>query len=141
MRFNIFAALAIFCGLVLTACGGKPEEQIVGTWKIDADAMKAEMLKDPRFKDMPEEAKAKAMEQGMKMMGSMTAEITKDGKITMNMGKDMKTEGTYKVTATNGKVVTLETTMDGKTENIEVTVDGSSIQLKGPKGPAMTFKK
>ena len=53
MRFNIFAALAIFCGLVLTACGGKPEEQIVGTWKIDAEAMKAEMANDPRFNYLP----------------------------------------------------------------------------------------
>ena len=141
MRFNIFAALAIFCGLVLTACGGKPEEQIVGTWKIDADAMMAAMADDPRFKDMPEEAKKTALEQGAKMMGSMTAEFTKDGKMSMNMGKDMKKEGTYKVVSTEGKTVTLAATMDGKTENIVVTVDGSTIKLKGPDGPEMTFKK
>ncbi|MGK0359719.1 MAG: hypothetical protein ACI9U2_002025 [Bradymonadia bacterium] len=141
MRFNIFAALAIFCGLVLTACGGKPEEQIVGTWKIDAAAMQAEMANDKRFKDMPEEAKKKALEQGVKMMASITAEITKDGKMTMNMGKDMKKAGTYKVISTEGNVVTIEATMDKKTEKMTITVDGGKIKMKGPKGPEMVFMK
>jgi hypothetical protein len=141
MRFNIFAAIAIFCGLFLSACGGgKPEEQLVGKWKADVDAIAKTMMDDPRMAKMPEEAKKKAMEQGKKMLENMSMEFTKDGKMVMSLGKDMKEEGTYKVKAVNGKEVTIEGTMKGKTQEIKATVDGGKLSMKLD-GKDMVFKK
>ena len=143
MRFNIFAAFAIFCGLFLTACGsGKPEEQIVGKWKVDLSAL----ANDPKLAEIKDEAKKKEMlDQVTKMMGSMTAEFTKDGKMSMVMGKDMKTEGTYTVKSSEGNVLTLETKMKRgdkeKTETVKVTMDGGKMKLAGPGGQEIVFTK
>lgn len=143
MRFNFFAALAIFAGLFLTACGsGKPEEQIVGKWKVDLSSIE----NDPKLKEIKDEEKKKMMlEQAKKMLGSMTAEFTKDGKMVMVMGKDMKTEGTYTVKSTEGNVVTLETKMKRgdkeKTETVKVTMDGGKMKLAGPGGQEIVFTK
>jgi hypothetical protein len=115
--------------------------EIVGTWKVDPATMAAQMANDRRSEYMPEEAKKRLLEQGVKMIAGMTAEITKDGKITMNMGKDMKKAGTYKVLSTEGNVVTIEATMDGKTDKMAITVDGGKIKLKGPRGPEVIFMK
>jgi hypothetical protein len=141
MRFNIFAAIAIFCGLFLSACGGgKPEEQLVGKWKADVDAIAKTMMDDPRMAKMPEEAKKKAMEQGKKMLENMSMEFTKDGKMVMSLGKDMKEEGTYKVKAVNGKEVTIEGTMKGKTQTLKAMIDGGTLSMEVD-GQKMVFKK
>lgn len=139
MRFNIFAALAIFCGLLVTGCG-KPADKIVGKWKVDLAALE----NDPNLAKLEGEAKKTALEAAKKMMGSMTTEFTKDGKVIMNFGA-MKMEGTYTVKSTDGNTVTLETTMKKgdkeKKEEIKVTVDGGKIKLKGPDGKEIAFVK
>lgn len=141
MRFNIFAAIAIFCGLFLTACGGgKPEEQLVGTWKADVDAIVASMKDDPKMAKMPEEMKKKMVEGISKELGSMSFEFTKDGKMIATLGKDKKTEGTYKVKNVNGKELTIEGTMDGKTQELKATIEGGKLIMNIEK-QKITFKK
>lgn len=134
MRFNIFAAIAIFCGLFLTACGGgKPEEQIVGTWKADVDAMAKSIMDDPRMAKVPEEKRKEQLESAKKMFSSMSFEFTKDGKFLTSasmMGKEMKEEGTYKLKNVNGKELTIETVVKGKTKEIKATLDGGQLKMK-----------
>lgn len=134
MRFNIFAAIAIFCGLFLTACGGgKPEEQIVGKWKADVDATAKSIMDDPRMAKMPEDKRKEKVEQAKAMFASMSFEFTKDGKFVTSAsmaGKEMKDEGTYKIKAVNGKELTLETVVKGKTEEIKATLDGGQLKMK-----------
>lgn len=140
MRLNIFASIAIFCGLFVTGCG-KPADKLVGKWKVDLAALE----NDPKLAEIKdEEQKKAALEAAKKMMESMTTEFTKDGKIIMNFGA-MKMEGTYTVKATDGNVVTLETKMkqgeNEKTDEVKVTVDGGKIKLKGPDGKEIAFVK
>lgn len=105
----------------------------------------ASLENDPRLAKMEGEAKKKAMEQTKAMMGQMTTEFTKDGKLIMALNPQMKMEGTYKVLSVTGNAAKIQTTMkqgaNDKTETVDVTFDGAKLRLKGPGGQEIIFTK
>lgn len=129
-RVAILSAIAFSFGLFLTACSGKPEDKIVGKWAVDVESTVAA---EPKAKEMPEEEKAKLIEQTKAFLGNASFEFTKDGKFIAKMG-DKEESVAYKVVKTEGNTVTIETTQGegeaAKTEQGTITVEGDKLTMK-----------
>ena len=129
-RFAILAIFSFTLGLFTVACGGKAEDKLVGKWGINLEAT---MAADPKMKEMPEDAKKKAMEQAKAFLGNMSFEFTKDGQAIAKMG-DKEEKSTYKVTKTEGNTLTIEMTEGegdkAKKETMTFTIDGDSLTMK-----------
>jgi hypothetical protein len=97
-----FAALALAMIALLTACGGKAADKLIGKWTIDVDKM-GEM---EDIKKLPEDQKKAAMEMAKGMASSMTFEFTKDKILLDAMGQ--KKEGPYTVKSEAGDKVVIE---------------------------------
>ena len=118
---GIFVLLA---GLALSGCS-KPEDAIIGTWKVDVDATVAG---DEKLKAMPEDQRKMAMDMAKGLFKEASFEFTKDGKMVANFaGK--KEEGSFTVkSAEGGKVVLSTKGKDGKEEDVTVEAkDGKMI--------------
>jgi hypothetical protein len=116
-----FTALALAMVALLTACGGKASDKLIGKWTIDVDKM-GEM---EDIKKLPDDQKKAAMEMAKGMASSMTFEFTKEKILLDAMGQ--KKEGPYKVKSEAGDKVVIEGTMDGKTETMNVEFKGDGM--------------
>lgn len=121
------------------AAGGD-NAALVAVWKADVESITKTMMDDPKMKAMPEEQRKQAIEMGKKMLANMTMEFTKDGKMVMSMGPQMRQEGTYVVKSMSGKDVVIEGTMQGKTQTLNAVLDGNKLTMKID-GREMAFTK
>ena len=125
MRFYklSFTALVLAMVALLSACGGKASDKLIGKWTIDVDKM-GEM---DEIKKMPEAEKKAALEMAKGMASSMTFEFTKEKMIVDAMGQ--KKEGPYKIKSEEGDKVVIEGTMDGKTETMNCEIKGDGLVM------------
>ena len=114
---TLIGMFILLAGLALSGCS-KPEDALIGTWKIDVDATVAQ---DEKLK-------------------AASFEFTKDGKMGANfMGK--KEEGEFKVkSAEGGKIVLSTKGKDGKEEDVTVEVKDGKMTL-GTKGQNLYLVK
>ena len=115
--FAIFASL-----LILASCGGASEDQIVGTWKVDAGAV------DIQLGDgFPEEMKAmvengeKQMKEDNGQLDKVSIEFKEDGKFVVKAeGEDENAEGTWKI---DGDHLVIEAEVEGKKGSMKFNLD------------------
>lgn len=129
-----------FLLLTLAACS-KPEKNLVGTWAVDVDAL----ANTPEVAKLEGEDKKKAISLAKKVAAQMSYEFTDDGKIAVVFGKVRQT-GTYKVTATEGKTLTVSTTLQhesgDKSDQVKIeVVDKTKIEITAPDGKSVKFVK
>ena len=120
--------------LVLSACGGSPEDNLQGDWVFDVDAYK----ESDAYKNAPDAAKPMMLDA----VKNFTVKIEGD-KITTKrvMGGVTKEDTeTFKITKTDGNTLTVETESEGKTNTGEVTIDGDKMTMKAGKH-VMTMKR
>lgn len=125
MRFFKLSFMVLVLALValLTACGGKASDKLIGKWTIDVDKM-GEM---DDIKKLPEAERAAALEMAKGMAGSVTFEFTKEKILLDAMGK--KSEGPYKVKSEEGSKVVIEGTMEGKTQTMNCEFKGEGMVM------------
>ena len=141
----LIALVAVFA-ISAAACkkggSGKPTDTIIGSWKIDIDALKEQ----PMIKKQLEKAKGMA-EMMLKMFEEMTLEVTKS-EMTFSMkllGQEKKESAKYTIVSEKGNELTIETDNGKKKETGMITVlDDDHITLKKGKGgmePDLTFER
>lgn len=118
--------LAVLCSVLMgvAACGKKSKDKaasggaaakLVGTWQFDG---KKTVEANAMFK----KAKPEHKEKFATMFGKATIEITKDTMVVTGLGPKVQTDK-YKVTKTDGKVITISSTDEkGKTETMTITM-------------------
>ena len=123
--------LVLLVGMIALLLGpgcSKPEDSIIGTWRIDIAALE----KDPEFSKLEGKTKDKALELARKMMKDMSFEFAKDGALHIKFGT-LKRDGTWKLKSKKEKVLTIATVMiEGETKkpaDITIEVTGKDTVL------------
>ena len=117
--------------VVITGCGGKNSDKLVGKWTLDSEATLKQMEESAKT---DKEKAALAMAKGFIGMMKMEFEFTADGKMNATisaMGTEKKEEGTYKVKTEDPLVIS--GTMDGDTKDVSIKfINSDTIEFSMP---------
>ena len=123
--------LTLLLALSMPAFAGDQPKELVGTWQVILPAQFQVQLAqmEEALKANPEDARAKAMIEGMKKASEMKMEFTVDGRAIAHMGPDTE-EAKWSAVSAGAGTWTL-TTIDAKgtSEDVKAVVDKDVLTI------------